>query len=79
MLKSKFYPCTVLKTVPIGDQEIKPGTPLFIKLYEHETPDKFYLNIERDISRLAFTGPPAVFAHVALKDFYQLIKWQVKP
>jgi hypothetical protein len=78
MIKSKPYPVKLTKKVTIGDLELKAGTPLFIHLYEGESPDKFYLNIEHDISQSSFVGPAVVIGHVALKSFYQSIIWKGK-
>ena len=71
---SKSYNCTLRKKTVINGQEINPGVPLIIRLYDTETPQKYYLRVQHEVSRIAFGGIKSV-GYISLMDINGLILW----
>ena len=71
---SKSYNCILKKKTVINGQEIAPGIPLIIRLYDTETPQNYYLRVQHEISRIAFGGIKSV-GYVSLMDIQPFIVW----
>ena len=73
-MPAKNYTCTLRKTAIINGQEIAPGIPLIIRLYDTETPKKYYLRVKHEVSRIAFGGLKSI-GYISLMDINGLIEW----
>ena len=74
---SKPYFCTLRKDTVINGQEVKAKTPLIIRLFDHESPSDYTLNVNHAILRVTFGGIQPI-GDIPLKDINQFIDWQVK-
>lgn len=74
---SQLYHATLTKPAAIDGQEILPGTPLLIDLWQGETPDYFMIHTRHKVFALTI-GNPQLIGEIALIDIKPLIKWGAK-